>query len=284
MSIFKFLIGGLTLLTVTGTSIYGQTTAEQTVKMKFKSYIAPRLDGRQLKTNVLQGDLNGDNQVDIVIDYCVQATDEDRDVGGGNALMNLACMEEGIAIYLKQGADYVLSVDKTKDRFKESSDISIDMVKIEGKAIVCETTGYKDDDARCCPSLKRTVFLVLNNGKLEKSTTIKQQELQDWKGIYSYKIAGPVVYNLFVQKDNSCVYEGVGIQTFFKVSCRSRQIGNKFEIYFVKTLDGAFYPEDWIDKSKPILTLFYKDNKLYTDKGQLDKEIKGGQLLFLKTE
>ena len=108
------------------------------------------------------------------------------------------------------------------------------------------------------------------------------QQTQNWKGKYSYTIEGPVGYELSIKNDNSCIYEGDGLQTFFKVSCRGQQNGNKYEIYFVKILDGAFYPVDWMDKSKPIMTLYYKNNKLYTDEGQLNKEIKGGQLLFKK--
>ena len=285
----KITIIGLTLLIVTtAMTVFGQITGEQTVKTKFKTYITPRLDGRQLKTNVLQCDLNADNQTDFVIDYCVQATDADRDAGGGNALMNLACMEEGIAVYLKQGSDYALSVDKSKEAFKEFDDISIKVIKIDGKAIVCETSGYKDDDPRCCPSLKKEIYLKLNKGKLEKSTTpptpTGQQQTKNWTGTYSYETDYVVSYTLTIKTDNSCIYEAEGMQTFFKVSCRGQLNGSKYEIYFVKTLDGVFFPSDWMDKSKPIMTIFYKDNKLYTDEGQLNKEVKGGQLLFKKTK
>lgn len=279
-------ISALALLAVTTTTVFGQTTAEQIVKKKFKTYISPRLEGHPLKTNVIQGDLNGDNQTDFLIDYCIQATEEDRDVGGGNALMNLACIDEGIAVYLKQGIDYVLTVDKSKEAFKAFEDISFDIKKIEVGFIVCETTGYKDDDPRCCPTLKKTVYLKLMNGKLEKSTTTPtsygQQQTQSWTGEYGYETSGPIAYTLTIKPDNSCIYEAVGIQTFFKVSCRGQLNGTKYEIYWVKNLDGAFYPSDWIDKSKPIMTLFYKDGKLYTDEGQLNSEVKGGQLLFKK--
>jgi hypothetical protein len=169
MKKFKISISGLLLLIAT--TVFGQTTTEQIVSKKFKTYISPKLNGRSLKTKIFQGDLNGDKQIDFIIDYCIQATDADRNAGGGNALINLACMKEGIAVYLKQGTDYILSVDKSKEEFKTSQDISFDIKKIEGNAIVCEASGYKDDDPRCCPSLKKTVYLKLINGKLEKSST-----------------------------------------------------------------------------------------------------------------
>jgi|GEM_PF-7038129 len=103
-----------------------------------------------------------------------------------------------------------------------------------------------------------------------------------WEGKYSYEVPGPVAYNLTINNDNSCIYEGEGIQTFFKVSCKGKIVGNAYEIYYVKTIDGAFYPADWIDKNKPIMTLYYNAGKLYTDEGQLNKEKQGGQILFKK--
>ncbi len=277
----------LVLSTVATTTIFGQTSTQQMIKTKFKTYIMPRLEGHALKMNVLQGDINGDNQTDFLLEYCIQANEKDKDIGGGNALMNLACMDEGIAVYLKQGPNYVLSVDKSKAAFKAFEDISFEVKKIEVGFIVCETTGYKDEDSRCCPSLKKTVYLKLKNGKLEKSTTpltsFGQQQSKSWTGIYSYETSAAVAYTLTIKPDNSCIYEGEGMQTFFKISCRGKLNGTKFEINWVKTLEGAFYPSDWIDKSKPIMTLFYKNGKLFTDEGQLNNEIKGGQLLFLKT-
>ncbi len=106
------------------------------------------------------------------------------------------------------------------------------------------------------------------------------QQNQSWAGTYSYEVPGPIIYTLTIKSDNSCLYVGDGIQTDFKVSCRGRLNETKYEIYFLKTLDGGFGYEDWIDKGKPILTLFYKDKTLYTDEGQCNPEVKGGQLLF----
>lgn len=112
--------------------------------------------------------------------------------------------------------------------------------------------------------------------------TVIGQQPQSWKGKYSYTTKDPVGYVLSIKSDNSCIYEGDGLQTFFKISCRGQLNGSKYEIYYVKTLDGGFLPAGWMDKSKPIMTLYYKNNKLYTDEGQLNPEIKGGQLLFKK--
>ena len=110
----------------------------------------------------------------------------------------------------------------------------------------------------------------------------QQTSNQNWTGTYSYENSGTIVYTLTIKQNNSCIYEGEGVQTFFKVLCRGVINDTKYEIYWVKDIDGVFYPSDWLDNSKPIMTLSYKNGKLYTDEGQLNKEKKGGQLLFKK--
>lgn len=113
------------------------------------------------------------------------------------------------------------------------------------------------------------------------ATTFEQQN-RNWSGKYFYKEEDETfaTYTLTIKNNDSCTYESEGIQTYFNVSCIGKVNKNKYEIYFVKTIDGAFYPSEWMDKNKPIITLYYKDNELYTDEGQLNKEVKGGQLLF----
>lgn len=135
--------------------------------------------------------------------------------------------------------------------------------------------------------MKRTINAIIMLALISISATTafgQTTNKQSWSGTYSYEISGPIAYTLTIKQNNSCIYEGEGIQTFFKVSCRGFVNGSKYEIFWVKDLDGAFYPSDWLDKSKPIMTLFYKKGKLYTDEGQLNKEIKGGKLLFKKTK
>ena len=133
--------------------------------------------------------------------------------------------------------------------------------------------------------MKRTINVFIMLALISLSTTSafgQNTSKQNWSGTYNYEISGPIAYTLTIKQNNSCIYEGEGVQTFFKVSCRGVVNGPKYEIFWVKDLDGVFYPSDWLDKSKPIMTLFYKKGKLYTDKGQLNKEVKGGQLLFKK--
>lgn len=113
-------------------------------------------------------------------------------------------------------------------------------------------------------------------------TAFKQEQNRNWAGKYFYKEEDETfsTYTLTIKDNDSCIYEAEGIQTFFNVSCIGKVNKNKYEIYFVKTIEGAFYANEWMDKNKPIMTLYYKNNKLFTDEGQLNKETKGGQLLF----
>jgi len=83
-------------------------------------------------------------------------------------------------------------------------------------------------------------------------------------GSYTYEVPGPITFDLKIRNDNSCVYEGVGIQTFFEVECKGKVNGDTYEIFFVKTIDGVFQSEDDWNKSQPIIILSYKNNILYT--------------------
>jgi hypothetical protein len=145
-------------------------TTEEKIKNKFSEYMTPRLDGRNLKMTVFSGDLNGDGQKDYLISYCVEATDKDKDAGGGNAMMNLTCMLDGIAVYIKSGTDYSLKAEKSMDNFKiyTEDEVSFDVVGIEKGNILCQSTAYGKDDPRCCPSIKKSVYVKYENGKLLK--------------------------------------------------------------------------------------------------------------------
>jgi hypothetical protein len=104
-------------------------------------------------------------------------------------------------------------------------------------------------------------------------------EARNWTGKYTYDDA-----DLVVENDGSCIIEEVGFQVYYKILCYSKVNDNKLEIYFDKTLEGNYLPEQWINKAKPILTLFYRDNLLYTDEGQRDIEKNGARILIKKIE
>lgn len=147
---------------------FGQSTNDEALlKKKHLQYLTPRLDGRTVKMTIIFGDLNGDGLKDAFIDWCIEATDNDRDAGGGNALMFLECMEHGFSAYIKTGNEYVLAADKGKDNFSDEG-FSYNAEKIENGKIICSGIAYADDDPRCCPSLKRSVFLVFSNNKIVK--------------------------------------------------------------------------------------------------------------------
>jgi hypothetical protein len=166
MATKKILSVALTLI-VTSISI-GQTSNDNALlKKKHLQYLTPRLEGRTAKMKILFGDLNGDGIKEAFIDWCIEASDKDRDAGGGNALMFLQCMEEGFAVYIKKGNDYVLLADKGKNYFTDEG-FSFDAEKIENGKIICFNLSYADKDPRCCPSLKRTIYLVFKNNKIVK--------------------------------------------------------------------------------------------------------------------
>ena len=109
-----------------------------------------------------------------------------------------------------------------------------------------------------------------------------QNNNKKWIGAYGYEVDGPIAFTLTIDKADNCIYEGEGVQTLFTVICKGKENDGKYEIYWIKTKEGVYYPEDWIDKAKPIITLLYKNGKLYTDEGQLNKENKKPKLLFKK--
>ncbi|MVN22668.1 DUF5991 domain-containing protein [Mucilaginibacter arboris] len=124
--------------------------------------------------------------------------------------------------------------------------------------------------------MKRVLYLLI----LPLLFACSDNSIEKWRGKYAYVADEVIDFTLTVNNDRNCLYEGKGIQTFYKVECKPRIDHDSLKIYFVKTLEGAFYPENWMNKALPIITLYYKDNTLYTDEGQLNKEIKGGQILF----
>jgi hypothetical protein len=151
---------------------FGQTQNDIAIlKKKHLQYLTPRLDGRRPNMTIIFGDLNGDGIKDAFIDWCIEANDEDRDVGGGNALMFLDCMEEGFSVYIKKGNEYVLTADKGKDYFTDEG-FPYNADKIEKGKIFCSNISYAEDDGRCCPSLKRTIYLVFKNNKIVKPDQI----------------------------------------------------------------------------------------------------------------
>jgi hypothetical protein len=169
----------LTIAILTTTISFGQNPNDKALlKKKHLKYITPRLDGRKAKMTVLFGDLNGDGIKDAFIDYCIEATDKDRDTGGGNAMMFLECMESGFAVYIKTGNDYILQADKGKDSFTDEG-FEYNAEKIENGKIICSNISFADDDPRCCPSLKRKIYLVFQKNKIvkpnQKAKVTKQQ-------------------------------------------------------------------------------------------------------------
>ena len=157
------------ILLIFGVSeIYGQPSNDESfLKKKHLKYLAPKLKGRNLGRTVIFGDLNGDGIKDAFIDWCVEATDDDRFAGGGNALMFLSCIDEGFSVYIRKGGEYVLTTNKSKDSFTDY-DFSYQANKIINGKIICSTNKYANNDPRCCPSLVSTIYLIFKDNKIIK--------------------------------------------------------------------------------------------------------------------
>lgn len=149
-------------------NVYCQDANEKIVIDKFSEYIAPRLDGHEFTYKIFKSDLNSDSMSDYVLDYCIQATDEDRDVGGGNAMMNYRCVQEGIAIFIQKGGKFIFEKDVDKSEFSSYEDVFFDVDEVYGNTIICEGTRYDKEDPRCCPSLRKVYRLTYSNGDLYK--------------------------------------------------------------------------------------------------------------------
>lgn len=121
-------------------------------------------------------------------------------------------------------------------------------------------------------------------GRTSSLNSIPPKLPQKWEGFYSYQLTGQGEYKLTIRNNNTCIYEGVGQQLFFKIACIGKENENNYEVYYEKTLDGAYYPSSWIDKHKPIITLLNRKEKLFTDEGQIDVDNKGPQILFKKSQ
>jgi hypothetical protein len=163
-----FLVFAILFLTCVQCLLAQSQEDEKLLRKKHMEYLKPRMDGRQVKMNILFGDLNGDGKEDAFIDWCIEATDKDREVeGGGNAMMFLGCWEEGYSVYINNGKEWLLTSDKRKSEYHtDGFAFSVDFIN-SGK-IICSREAYAEDDARCCPSLKESIYLVYQNHKLLK--------------------------------------------------------------------------------------------------------------------
>lgn len=144
-----------------------QESSDRTLIQKKQLDLLKSIKGkRKVKSKILFGDLNGDGIKDAFVDWCVEATDKDRDVGGGNALMNLVCMEEGFTVYLKVNNSYEMAYNTNKDFLYKQYGSEFTVDKIIDNRILCSGLFYADDDPRCCPSLNKTIYFVYRNKKL----------------------------------------------------------------------------------------------------------------------
>lgn len=117
------------------------------------------IENRTLNKSVFKGDLDGNGTEDYLVKYCIEANDDDRNAGGGNAMMNLECIDEGICIYISTEKRMWYS-NTEYESLKQSmqNDISkAEILDINNGVIRFKITAFKEDDPRCCPSDEKIV-------------------------------------------------------------------------------------------------------------------------------
>jgi hypothetical protein len=146
------------------------------IKKLQESNIGKSAEGRNIKMDVFFGDLNADGSQDALVDYCIEATDNDR--GDGNAMIFMECWKSGFAVYKKTGDKFFLEADISKDELaSEGLDLKVD--KIQNGKMFCSNLTWGPDDMRCCPTIKQTIFLLFKNHKIIKpkqKAVISQQQ------------------------------------------------------------------------------------------------------------
>lgn len=135
------------------------------IKKLQKNHIRKSAEGRNIKMDVFFGDLNGDGTQDALVDYCIEATENDR--GDGNAMIFMECWKSGFAVYKKTGDKFFLQADISKDELvNEGLDLKAE--KIQNGKMFCSNLTWGADDMRCCPTVKQTIYLLLKNNKIIK--------------------------------------------------------------------------------------------------------------------
>lgn len=140
------------------------------INKKIHNKLLKQAEGRNINTDIFFGDIDNDGNQDAFVYYCVEPTDDDLNVGGGNAMMNMKCWESGIAAYLNKGNEFILK--QIIDKYKLSDDGIVDFKaeKIENGKMICSYLTYADNDPSCCPSLKHTICLFLKNDVIYKKS------------------------------------------------------------------------------------------------------------------
>lgn len=115
----------------------------------------------------------------------------------------------------------------------------------------------------------------------------------NWVGTWTFFDNAPVDYTLIIAEKHEdtylCTYNATGIQTYYDLKCKGIDKGTSFELYYLSTNDGDFFPEDRINYSKPILTLKLVNGKIVTYWDQLinnyvEQGNRSGQVCFKKKQ
>ena len=166
MNIISSFWAGLFTLVLAIVPLLTSGQAREALEQRHRQYLAPKAKDHSVSIRTFFGDLNGDGVSDALLEWCIDATDEDRGAGGGNALMLMSCLESGFAVYLRNGTTFRLAADVSPDGFAEPGYLPFNVESIKDGKVYCTATGYADEDPRCCPSLNGTIYLKWDGNKL----------------------------------------------------------------------------------------------------------------------
>ncbi|NOT48725.1 MAG: hypothetical protein HOP17_13375 [Acidobacteria bacterium] len=135
-------------------SSQAQTDAPPEV-VKFLTRQAKAVDAEEYPEarKIVFADMNGDRKNDLVVLYTLEG------FGGGNSY------GQSIAVFLRKGNRYVLSVDKTVGGKLSRN---VELKRISGRTIYLDTMRWSKDDGGCCPSIKGKTRFVFSNGRLRE--------------------------------------------------------------------------------------------------------------------
>ncbi|MBI4946848.1 MAG: zinc ribbon domain-containing protein [Bacteroidetes bacterium] len=111
----------------------------------------------QISNQIAEGDFNNDGKKDAVVKYSIYPK-------GGNLIE-----EQGLYIFKNDGNNYNYTgkyIGKNVYRKEDEFSGGFDLKELKNNGIYIEKHFYGTDDARCCPSIKKNVFLQIKNGNI----------------------------------------------------------------------------------------------------------------------
>jgi hypothetical protein len=135
------------------------------------------------------------------------------------------------------------------------------------------TTSPNSADTNATQASANTAQANTNATQTNTSAPAPAPQAVDWDGFWScdgpeqttgggdFTISSS--YRLKIQNGRGTL-SASGIQLFFDIEGRAVNKGNTLEFYYERTVDGAFFQEDRVNKNSPLITLRAEGGKVYT--------------------